>query len=696
MDFLLSFLIFGPLLFAAIALFARNDASAKGICTVGSLLVFLATIPLAWNYSSEESTLRGTFWAQEDALLDRLDDAAARRYVDLAAGILHGRSSGAEGDPGGRWNTAEDVRSLVKERSAIELFPDSADAEARRNALLATIAAIEEDDPDRAATARAKADVAAESGDQAKAERLRHRAEMVLRTSGVWLDEGAEAILISDRTYNDQSLSSLPATPAARQAEISRRQAFVEICELRKAASLDLAKRLKFVTRVPWIKTFGVYYFVGIDGLSLPLIFLSTLLVFLCLVYSWHIEKAPKGYYILFLVLETGLVGVFCALDMFLFYVFWEVVLLPGYFLIGIWGGPRRTYAAIKFFIYTLAGSVLMLLAMLALYFNATPTSFNMLALLHDAPTMSLAFQGWVFAALFIAFAIKVPVFPFHTWLPDAHVQAPTAFSVMLAGVMLKMGGYGFFRLAYPLCPDAALSDSITLPLFDWVLPFGVPALVGGLGLINIIYGALVAMAQTDFKSLVAYSSVSHMGFILLGLASYTHAAFEGAALQMFNHGVSSAMMFFVVGVIYDRAHHRDLNAFGGIGLQMPWYTGVAMIAFFSSLGLPGLNGFIGEVLIFLGAFQSSILPKWMVFTAVLGLLFGSAYILWTIRRVFLGELGNDKYRSFSDLEARETIALVPLAIMCIVIGVYPKVIIDVMDATMVSILEMSSKTFGG
>jgi len=258
---------------------------------------------------------------------------------------------------------------------------------------------------------------------------------------------------------------------------------------------------------------------------------------------------------------------------------------------------------------------------------------------------------------------------------------------VMLAGVMLKMGAYGFFRLAWPMCPDALAADWSFFGLFSFTCYTGVATL----GLVNIIYGALVAMAQKDFKSLVAYSSVSHMGYILLGLGAFTHSAFEGAALQMFNHGVSSAMLFFLVGVLYERAHHRDLDRFGGIGLQMPWYTGLAIIGFFSALGLPGLNGFISEALVFLGAFQSNFLSKWIVFVAVIGIVLGAAYLLWTIRRVYLGDITNEAYKEFSDLEPREAVALVPLAAICVVLGVYPKLILDVMDATMVTLLDMSA-----
>lgn len=454
-----------------------------------------------------------------------------------------------------------------------------------------------------------------------------------------------------------------------------------EITELDLACKGDraiFAKQLRFVKYADWIPAFGIHYFLALDGLSMPLVLLSTLLTLLCLVYSWSfdgdkpIEKRRplKGMFILFLLLETGLIGVFCALDMFLFYVFWEIVLLPSYFLIGIWGGENRNYAALKFFIYTLIGSVLMLIAMLALYFRSDILqTFNILSLLSLAGTEGFtgAFQTWVFLGLFIAFAIKVPVFPFHTWLPDAHVQAPTAFSVMLAGVMLKMGGYGFFRIAYPLCPDTA-----THPLFVYG--------VGILGVVGLLYGAFVALGQSDFKSLVAYSSVSHMGYVMFGLAALTPEAMNGASLQMFNHGASSAMMFLVVGVVYDRAHHRDLNRFGGLALQMPWYFGVAIVAMFASLGLPGLNGFISEFLCFFGAYKSSVLPKWLVISAVPAVVLTAVYILWTIKRVFLGEITNEQYKAFPDLTFNEGFALYPLAVICLAVGVYPNFLLDFMQ----------------
>lgn len=467
-----------------------------------------------------------------------------------------------------------------------------------------------------------------------------------------------------------------------------------QVVEFEYAISVPQAAHIRYVEFVPWIGSFRINYFVGVDGLSLPLIWLTALLGVLCLVYSWTIDKGTKGYYMLFLLLETGLIGVFCALDFFLFYVFWEVVLLPMFFLIGIWGGTNRLYAAVKFFIYTLVGSVLMLAVMLIMFFVTQPHTFNMLALMKLAPGFDPSLAFWLFIGLFVGFAIKVPVFPFHTWLPDAHVEAPTAVSVILAGILLKMGGYGFFRLSYPMLPDQATSKFFI-------------ALIAVLGMINIVYGAFCALAQKDFKKLVAYSSISHMGYVLLGMAALSYAGVQGAVLQMFNHGVSSAMMFLLVGVIYDRAHHRDLTRFGGMATQMPWYFGLAVVGFFASLGLPGLNGFISEVLCFLGAFdsetslvslgaeQGGIGARWIVYVSLLGIVLTAAYILWTIQRVFLGQVSDESYKKFPDVSFRELFALVPLAILCIVLGVYPKILLDFMDGSLTTMTDMVRLAIG-
>ena len=435
---------------------------------------------------------------------------------------------------------------------------------------------------------------------------------------------------------------------------------------------------LQFVEKAAWIPAYNINYFVAVDGISILMVLLTALLSFLCIFASWGIDKGVKGYFALFLLLDTGMMGVFVALDFFLFYIFWEVMLLPMYFLIGIWGGPRREYAAIKFFLYTLFGSVLMLLAILALYFSSEPHTFDMTQLiaqsgrygtapLHFWPFDQLrwGFQHVVWMALFIGFAIKIPAFPFHTWLPDAHVEAPTAISVILAGILLKMGAYGILRINYPMLPEA------TADLAYYFL--------GALGTWNIIYGALCAMAQKDFKKLVAYSSVSHMGYVMLGMASFTPQGISGAVLQMFNHGTITGMLFLLVGVIYDRAHHRDIDGFGGLAAVMPVYTGVSVLAFFASMGLPGLSGFISEVLVLLGAWQ-----KYPLLSALgaSGVILTAGYLLWTIQRVYLGAT-NEKYKAMPEINGRELFTLVPLGIIVIILGVYPNALLDLLRASL-------------
>lgn len=408
---------------------------------------------------------------------------------------------------------------------------------------------------------------------------------------------------------------------------------------------------LQLVEKISWIPQFNVHYFLATDGISFPMVILTALISFLACIGSFGIKERQKEYYFLYLLLETGMMGTFLALDLFLFYIFWEVVLVPMYFLIGIWGGPRREYAAIKFFLYTLAGSLLMLLGILAIYFNSTPNTFDWLQL--SQSNFDPGFQKIIFMAMFFGFAIKVPVFPFHTWLPDAHVEAPTPISVILAGVLLKMGTYGFFRFSYPLFPDAAL----------WFQPY-----LAILAVIGIVYGGFVAMAQTDFKKMVAYSSVSHMGFVLLGLAAFTTNGFNGALYQMFSHGIITAGLFLLVGVLYDRAHTRDMNAFGGLGARVPVYAGLLIFFSLASLGLPGLSGFISEFLVLLGTYQYS-----KVFTAVacIGIILAAAYLLVMIRRVLLGPL-NTKWASLQEINFREIFTLVPLMILILVLGLYP------------------------
>ncbi len=486
-----------------------------------------------------------------------------------------------------------------------------------------------------------------------------------------------------------------------------------------------------------WIPSFDISYLLGLDGISFPLVVLTGVVAFFGMIASWSIKKHVKGYCILYLLLLTGMLGVFMALDFFLFYVFWEVMLLPMYFLIGVWGGPRKEYAAIKFFLYTLFGSVLMLIAILMLYFNSDLTrlgadqlvesgvvknvvgedetaetavaqllteieagshsrhTFNILALAEMGQTTDLfngklmwgwSIQRWAFILLFIGFVIKVPSVPLHTWLPDAHVEAPTPISMILAGVLLKMGGYGIIRICYPICPQAGFD-------LAWIVCM--------IGAISMVYGALAALAQTDFKRMVAYSSVSHMGYVVLGLgvwtvarsvpaessnlmaalpdwADYWNMGVKGAMFQMIGHGVSSAGMFFMVGVVYDRVHHRNLNEFGGLYGRMPLYTALAMGIFFAGLGLPGLCGFIGEFLVVLSVWNfSGILAVVAAFVVILT----AGYILWAIQRVYLGaEYKGPHEEELKPINFRELCVAVPLLLMAIWFGVYPKVVLQYMD----------------
>ncbi len=482
---------------------------------------------------------------------------------------------------------------------------------------------------------------------------------------------------------------------------------------------------------VDWIPSFGIKYLMGTDGISFPLIVLTTFISLLAMAASWPIVKHEKAYCVLFLLLETGMLGVFMALDFFLFYVFWEVMLLPMYFLIGIWGGPRKEYAAIKFFLYTLFGSVLMLIAILMLYFNsdlrelsadqliaagivseaeaaqgilsaATPQhTFNILAmqqmgqhtqLFSQEYTLPLfgftrTLQWWAFVLLGIGFIIKVPSVPFHTWLPDAHVEAPTPISMILAGVLLKMGGYGIIRICYPICPQAG---------------YDLAYVVCGIGVVSMVYGAFAAMAQTDFKRLVAYSSVSHMGYVVLGLgvwsatagtnynADYWKMGMNGAMYQMIAHGISSAGMFFLVGVIYDRVHHRNLNEFGGLFSRMPVYSGLSIGIFFAALGLPGLCGFIGEVLVVLSVWKYSTA---MAVIAASVVILTAGYILWAIQRVYLGpEYKGPHPEALVPITFREFSIAAPLLALAIVFGVYPRALLDYMqpsvDKTVVELTE--------
>ena len=437
-----------------------------------------------------------------------------------------------------------------------------------------------------------------------------------------------------------------------------------------------------------WIQAINVNYHVGVDGLSMPLVWLTTLLIVLSLYYSSHaIHERVREFFFMFLLLETGMLGVFVSLDFFLFYVFWEVGLVPMYFLIAIWGHAedRPQYSAIKFFLYTLAGSVFMLLAIIALYINTssatTPGTFDLIELATKQPFQNnFAFASLAFWSIFLAFAIKVPLFPFHTWLPDAHTAAPTAGSVILAGILLKLGTYGFVRILLPIFPQVFQANA---------------NLIAILAAISIVYGALVAMAQTDFKRLIAYSSVNHMGYVILGISAAVAAgsanltdraiALNGAILQMFNHGVITGALFFIVGMLYERTHTRELKAFGGLGSKIPVYGGILLLASFASLGLPGLAGFVSEFMVFRGAFAS--LPV-ISSIAVLGVVFGAAMMLWkVIQSVLLGPF-NEKWAGLQDVSAFEVITLVALLVLMVLIGIYPSIILNTINTFSTNVLS--------
>lgn len=447
----------------------------------------------------------------------------------------------------------------------------------------------------------------------------------------------------------------------------------------------------QFVERLPWIRVdvegigiLNVDYFVGVDGISLPLVVLASLILLIGVVSSFSISEKVKGYFILYLILSSTIIGCFVALDFFLFYLFFEFMLLPIFFLIGIWGGERRQYASVKFFIYTLVGSLFILVVMIGLFLSAEengsstfsliqmmdPSSYSADSLLvwggdqliFGVPVRTLAF--WL---LFTGFAIKLPTVPFHTWLPDAHVEAPTAVSVVLSGLLLKTGGYGLFRIAYSIFPDVAIDSSMTVAIF---------------GLIAIIYGGLNAVAQNDFKRLVAYSSISHMGFVLVGLAALSMQGVSGALFQMVSHGLLSPALFLLVGVIYDRTHDRQIENFSGLSSRMPKFTFFVGLFFFASLGLPGLSGFVGELLVLFGAFTSSgtFLASWVGPVAVTGILISAVYFVWTLQRMFFGKYwvrGETEEVRMIDLTRREWLTLLPLAILVLLLGIFPAIVLD-------------------
>jgi NADH-quinone oxidoreductase subunit M len=439
----------------------------------------------------------------------------------------------------------------------------------------------------------------------------------------------------------------------------------------------------KFVEQHAWIPSIGAQYHLGIDGISFLLIMLTTVLGFIAVLSSWTaIQERVAEYYAMFMLLQVGMLGVFMSLDFFLFYVFWEVMLVPMYFIIGVWGGPRKLYAAIKFFLYTLAGSVLMLLGILTLYLNYTlpdgTHTFDITELMKHSHSWPLQMQVWVFIAFAIGFAIKVPMFPFHTWLPDAHVEAPTAGSVILAGVLLKMGTYGFIRFSLPLLPDASSNPTVIKVMVV-------------LSLIAIVYGALVSLMQKDMKKLIAYSSVSHLGFCTLGIFAMNPHGLQGSVIQQINHGISTGALFLIVGLIYERRHTREIRELGGLSSVMPIYATLFMIVMLSSIGLPLLNGFIGEFTILQGAYEAN--WHWAAW-AVSGIVLGAAYMLWLYQRTMFGACDNPKNQVLKDLNWREIMTLVPLILWAFWIGLYPKPFFDVLNKPVNAIVEQVNPNF--
>lgn len=504
-------------------------------------------------------------------------------------------------------------------------------------------------------------------------------------------------------------------------------------------------REFQYVEKANWITLnlgnlgkLSIDYLVGVDGLSIGMVLLSGLILVVATISSWKEERSTKGYFVLYLILCSSIIGCFVALDFFLFYLFFELLLLPMYFLIGIWGGPRREYASIKFFLYTLAGSIFILIVMIGLYFSVidpaetavalgfakeagkvspdvislvqqlsaagkVPSSaevhtFNMVymmdvknyipgSVLHPVSHLEmfgLPIRLIAFLALLIGFAIKLPSVPFHTWLPDAHVEAPTAISVLLAAILLKVGAYGIIRVPYSMFPEGALYFA---PLIGWI------------GVFSIIYGAFNAMAMKDLKKLIAYSSVSHMGFVLLGIASLTPEGVNGAIFQMFSHGILSALLFLIAGVIYDRTHDRAIENYRGLASRMPNYTIIVTIAFFASLGLPGFSGFIGELFVLLGAFNSGstngLLPKWSAVVAAVGLLLGAVYYLWTLQKMFFGKFWTKEdlyWTKMKDINAREYLMLIPLVILAIVLGIFPSLYFDLITGSVGKFVEFVSE----
>lgn len=463
----------------------------------------------------------------------------------------------------------------------------------------------------------------------------------------------------------------------------------------------------QFTELLPWIQlqlgsygTLKIDYAVGVDGISMPLVVLSGILLVVGVISSWKLQEKVKGYFVLYLILSASMIGCFVALDFFLFYVFFEFMLLPMFFLIGIWGGPRRSYASIKFFLYTLLGSLLILIVMIGLYLSVgsvdgvmTTNSFSLIDMMAgnylDSTLLNpqTKFILWgiplrtiAFILVLVGFLIKLPAVPFHTWLPDAHVEAPTAISVLLAGVLLKVGGYGLFRICYAIFPDVAI---------DLAYPIAV------IGMISIVYGGMVAMAQNDIKKLIAYSSVSHMGFVLLGLAALTIEGIGGSLFQMVSHGFISGALFLLVGVIYDRTHDRQIENLSGLASKMPIYTFFVVLFFFGSLGLPGLSGFVGEILVLIGAIGAStkteIFPAWVGIASVFGIIVSAAYYLWTLQRMFFGKYWTRQPEwdaLMKDLTIREWLMLAPLAVLVVLFGVFPSILLEPIDKSLQFFVE--------
>ncbi|MFZ8924889.1 MAG: NADH-quinone oxidoreductase subunit M [Candidatus Puniceispirillaceae bacterium] len=423
----------------------------------------------------------------------------------------------------------------------------------------------------------------------------------------------------------------------------------------------------QFEEKAVWLAGTGIGYHMGVDGISMPFVLLSTFLTPLAILASWQaITVRVREYMIAFLVLETMMVGMFVSLDMLMFYLFFEAVLIPMFLIIGIWGGPRRVYAAFKFFLYTLLGSVLMLVCMLAMYIDAGTTDIPALAGHRFADTM----QTWLFLGFLASFAVKVPMWPVHTWLPDAHVEAPTAGSMILAGVLLKMGGYGFLRFSLPMFPMAS----------EYFAP-----LIFTLSIIAVIYTSLVALAQSDMKKMIAYSSVAHMGFVTVGIFTLTEQGIAGAMFQMISHGLVSAALFFCVGVVYDRLHTRDISAYGGVATVMPRYAVFFMFMMLASVGLPGTSGFVGEMLVLVGAWHAS---SWVAFFTATGLVLGATYMLWLYRRVMFGAIVNDAVKTMEPMQMREFTIFLPLSFLVLLFGVYPMALLDVMAVSIQSVLD--------